>query len=87
MKLRRSKPDTIEIPIPIVRPFGSRLDKAEYVQEVWDAYVKPEQDAELPPSVEMRLLMAILRSVYQGFTDAGMTLVPSTNEEGDADHD
>jgi hypothetical protein len=61
---------TFECPIPIVRPLGSRLDKAEYVQEVWDEFVKPEQDAEIPPSVEMRLLMAILRAVAQGLTDA-----------------
>jgi hypothetical protein len=60
---------TFQCPIPVVRPLGSLLDKPEYVQEVWDAYVKPEQDAELPPSVEMRLLMAILRAVAAGLSE------------------
>jgi hypothetical protein len=57
---------TVAIAIPIVRPLAMPLDKPEYVTEVWNAFVKPEQDAEIPPSVEMRLLMAILRSVYDG---------------------
>ena len=61
--------DWMRIPVPVVRPFGTLLDKPEYVQEVWDAFVKPEQDAELPPSVEMRLLMAILRAVAQGLEE------------------
>jgi hypothetical protein len=60
---------TITIPVPIVAPTGSELDKPEYVQEVWDAFVKPEQDAEIPQSVEMRLLMAILRAVHAGLSD------------------
>ena len=58
---------TMTIPVPIVRPLGMPLDKLEYVQEVWEAFVKPDQDAEIPPSVEMRMLMAILRSVAAGF--------------------
>ena len=70
--------DGFMCPFPIVRPFGSKLDKLEYVQEVWDAFVKPEQDAELPPSVEMRLLMAILRAVAEG-------LARLTTEEGEPD--
>lgn len=61
------KAETVAIPIPIVRPLGTRLDRPEYVKEVWDAFVKPEQDAEIPPSVEMRMLMAILRAVHDGF--------------------
>lgn len=34
------------------------------VQEVWDCFVKPDQDAGLPQSAEMRVLMAILRDTY-----------------------
>lgn len=59
---------TLTIPVPVVAPFGSLLDKPEYVQEVWDAFVKPDQEALIPPSVEMRLLMAILRAVYEGLS-------------------
>jgi hypothetical protein len=40
---------------------------------VWDAFVKPEQDAGLPPSVEMRLLMAILRAMHNGLSSATAT--------------
>lgn len=58
--------ETIEIPMPVVRPLGVPLDKVEYVQEVWDVFVKPEQEAEVPPSNEMRMLMAILRAVAEG---------------------
>lgn len=61
---------TIIIPVPEVAPFGSLLDKPEYVQEVWDAFVKPDQDAGIPQSSEMRMLMAILRAVYTGLQDA-----------------
>jgi len=61
-----SAPTTISIPVPRVRPFNLPLDKPEYVQEVWDAFVKPHQDAEELPSNEMRMLMAILRAVYIG---------------------
>jgi hypothetical protein len=59
---------TLTIPVPVVRPLDSLLDRPEYVQEVWDAFVKPDQDSGLPPSIEMRLLMAILRAVYQGLS-------------------
>lgn len=58
----------ITIPVPIVRPLGAMLDKPEYVQEVWDAFVKPDQDAGVPQSVEMRMLMAILRAVAHGLS-------------------
>lgn len=54
-------------PIPTVRPLGYEVT-AEMVQEVWDAYIKPGQDAGMPQSVEERVLMAILRSVYAGLT-------------------
>ena len=58
--------DTVVIAVPMVRPLWTPLDQPEYIQEVWDTFVKPEQDAEVPQSVEMRMLMAILRSVYDG---------------------
>lgn len=62
----------ISIPVPMVAPFGALITRPETVQEVWDAFVKPEQDAGTPQSIEMRLLMAILRAVYQGLTDADL---------------
>lgn len=34
------------------------------VREVWDTFVKPDQDADLPQSAEMRVLMAILRNAF-----------------------
>jgi hypothetical protein len=58
------------IPVPVVAPFGSLIDKPEYVQEVWDAFVKPDQDAGVPQSAEMHLLMAILRAVHKGLSDS-----------------
>lgn len=61
---------TFACPVPIVAPLGTALDKPEYVQEVWDAFVKPDQDSGLPQSVEMRMLMAILRAVHKGLSDA-----------------
>lgn len=61
--------ETVTIPMPLVAPFMLPLDKPEYVQEVWDAFVKPHQEREEPPSVEMRLLMAILRAVNKGLED------------------
>lgn len=36
------------------------------VQEVWDVFVKPDQDAGNVQSGEMRVLMAILRATYEG---------------------
>ena len=61
--------NTVTIPLPVVMPFGSRLDRPEFVQEVWDAFVKPDQEEKIPQSVEMRLLMAILRALYQGLEE------------------
>ena len=69
MRFRKPKIDPkgeFRIPFPTVMPFRTRIDRSEYVQEVWDAFVKPEQDRGEPPSVEMRLLMAILRAVAEG---------------------
>jgi len=59
---------TITIPHPKTRPFGT-LVTAQDVQEVWDAYIAPEQH--LPPSVEARTLTAILRAVHAGLLAEG----------------
>lgn len=53
------------MPVPIVRPLGTEFTP-EYTQEVWDAFVKPDQDAGNLQSVEMRMLMALLRAYSQG---------------------
>lgn len=45
---------------PKMAPFGIPIT-ASGVQEVWDAFVKPEQDEDYPQSAEMRMLMGILR--------------------------
>lgn len=50
---------TFTCPVPVVVPFGFEVTPA-IVQEVWDTLVKPDQVRELPQSVEMRCLMAIL---------------------------
>lgn len=70
MSQQSSEPETITIPVPTLAPFGLPITEPESVQEVWDAFVKPEQDAGIPQSVEMRALMAILRAVHKGMTDA-----------------
>jgi hypothetical protein len=59
-------PDTLTIPVPLLQPLGLPLDGSA-VQEVWDTFVKPDQDAGIPQSVEMRALMAILRAVHAGY--------------------
>lgn len=57
---------TITMPIPQVAPFGMPLDKPESAaQEIWDAFVKPDQERGDPQSVEMRMLMALLRAFAQ----------------------
>lgn len=62
---------TISIPVPLVAPIGWEVDKPEMIQDVWDAFVKPSQSDNAPPqSAEMRVLMAILRSVYEGLSNA-----------------
>ena len=53
------------IPAPLIAPLGIECT-APMVQDVWDVFVKPEQDAGGPQSGEMRVLMAILRSVHEG---------------------
>ena len=47
---------------PTMAPFGIPIT-ASGVQEVWDTFVKPEQDEDRPQSAEMRMLMGILRWV------------------------
>jgi hypothetical protein len=63
------KGEKITIPIPVVAPLGIPVETKEEVYAVWDAFVKPEQDVGIPQSVEMRILMAILRAVYKGYGD------------------
>ena len=59
----------ITIPQPVVSPFGVEVTRRG-VKDVWDAFVVPEQsDNAAPQSVEMRMLMGILRSVYAGMSD------------------
>lgn len=57
---------TITIPVPTVAPMGWEIDDVKLVQEVWDTFVKPDQEAGNVQSGEMRMLMAILRSVAAG---------------------
>jgi hypothetical protein len=57
------------IPVPVVAPLGWEVDDPKVVQEVWDTFVKPEQEAGTPQSGEMRVLMAILRAVYEGLSE------------------
>lgn len=54
------------IPIPRVAPLGIPVNTINGVQEVWDTFIKPAQDAGEPQSIEERVLMAILRSMYVG---------------------
>lgn len=61
--------DYIQIPVPIVAPVGWELTDPAIVQEVWDTFVKPDQEAGIPQSGEMRCLMAILRAVHKGLED------------------
>lgn len=63
--------DRVSIPRPEMAPFGTPVTYSG-VQDVWDAFVTPGQDDDAPPqSVEMRMLMAILRSVAAGMIEAG----------------
>lgn len=49
---------------PIYAPFGLDITRG-MVQDVWDCFVKPDQDAGIPQSGEMRVLMGILREAYR----------------------
>jgi hypothetical protein len=60
---------TMMIPVPVVAPLGWTVDNKQMVQEVWDVFVKPAQERGDLPSIEMRVLMAILRAVYEGMPD------------------
>lgn len=62
--------NTFTCPVPVMRPMGVPLN-ADAVQDVWNTYVVPGQADDAPPqSVEMRALMAILRAVHKGLSDA-----------------
>ena len=60
-----AKPVTkLELKLVPVAPLGMTLTRSA-VQEVWDTFVKPSQEDDAPlQSVEMRLLMSCLRSLY-----------------------
>jgi hypothetical protein len=62
--------ETVTIPVPQLAPFGEPINNPDVVQEVWDTFVKPSQDAGELQSIEMRALMAILRAVHKGLQDA-----------------
>ena len=64
---------TITIPMPIVAPLYIEADRPEFVHDVFDAFVKPGQDARELQSGEMRLLMAYLRAIHAA-------LAPTAND-------
>jgi hypothetical protein len=55
----------INMPVPTAAPLGVEVLPGD-AREVWDAFVKPDQDAGNSQSTEMRMLMAILRAFHQG---------------------
>ena len=59
-----------------VRYVGIDLTR-DVVREAWDAFVKPVQDRGDPQSIEDRILMACLRSLYIS--------LPPTEKEPDND--
>lgn len=54
---------TVIMPVPMVAPLGIPVT-AEGVQDVWDTFIVTDQKTEVTQSMEMRCLMAILRSAY-----------------------
>lgn len=56
--------DRLTIPWPAIRPLGIPVS-AGGVKEAWDAIIAPLA-GEGPQSVELRVLMAVVRSVYDG---------------------
>lgn len=56
------------IPKPVVEPLGVSVNR-DALKMVWDSYVQPTQDERLPPSTELRILMAVLRAVYEGLDE------------------
>ncbi len=75
---------TLIIPVPLVAPIGWEIDDVKLVQEVWDTFVKPEQEAGNVQSGEMRMLMAILRAVAAGL-EAKATTATEWGVRRDAD--
>ena len=65
---------TVTIPWPTVRPFDFEVTR-DAVREAWDTFVVPDQESGGPQSIEMRVLMGILRAVYEGR--------PATEQEPD----
>ena len=63
------KEEVFEMRRPLVAPFGVPVTRGA-VEDVWDVFVKPTQSDDAPPqSVEDRVLMAILRAVYDALPD------------------
>lgn len=64
---------------PTFAPFGVEVT-APMVHEVWDVFVKPAQSDDAPPqSVEMRVLMGILRWTHDQLSSgpcAGCDVTP-----------
>lgn len=59
----------ISIPVPQVAPLGWEVEDPEMIKGIWDTFVQPDIDAQVPQSVEMRVLMAVLRAVYEGLSE------------------
>jgi len=65
-------PEVFEMRRPRCAPFGIPVTRSG-VQEVWDVFVKPTQSDDAPPqSIEDRMLMAILRAVYDALPEEEM---------------
>lgn len=52
----------ILVPVPLMMPFGVPIDNIESIKEIWHVFVSPAQKFNRPQSVEMRALMAVIRS-------------------------
>ncbi|MEX1078899.1 MAG: hypothetical protein WED09_07310 [Homoserinimonas sp.] len=61
----------VTIPVPVVAPLGQEVTRDE-VRAAWETFVVQQQGGGLQ-SIEDRILMAILRAVYEG-------LPPTSNE-------
>lgn len=60
---------SITIPVPLLAPLGIELDNVSAVNEVWDAIVRPQQEAREPQSTEDRMLMSFLRALHRGMSE------------------
>jgi hypothetical protein len=69
MSAKSEAVEMMVIPVPLVMPLGWPLKSKKVVEEVWDVFVKPEQERGNPPSIEMRCLVAILRAVWEGMPE------------------